>query len=101
MGSEAVNEITKIIEQCKEEQKASAETHKDALDYLQSVYNDPTKPDSYKLRAASVAIEYERPRLSMTAQIDGRTFADALDRAIERSRARALNGMKLIEAKKV
>jgi len=97
-----VNEITKIIEQCKEEQKASGGPYKNALAYLESVYNDPTKPDSYRLRAASVAIEYQLPRLSMTAQIDGRNFADALDRVIERSRARvALNGMKLIEAKEV
>src|SRR5262245_58689274 len=39
------------------------------------------------LRAAAIAIEYERPRLAVTAHIDGGDFAERLEKAIERSHA--------------
>jgi len=37
------------------------------------------------MRAAAIAIEYELPRLAVTATIDGGDFADRLTRAVERS----------------
>jgi hypothetical protein len=57
----------------------------DALGYLQSVYNNPMEPTSVRMRAASVALEFERPRLAVTALVDGGDFAERLDRALERS----------------
>ena len=53
----------------------------DALDYLKSVYCDPLQPTHTRLKAASIAIEYERPRLAVNAQIEGRDLATMLDRA--------------------
>jgi hypothetical protein len=38
------------------------------------------------MRAAAIAIEYELPRLAVTATVDAGDFADQLEQAIERSR---------------
>ena len=61
-------------------------TMSDALDYLRSVYNDPLETTFTRIRAAQIAIEYERPRLAVTALINGEAFAQQLDRAVARSR---------------
>lgn len=63
-----------------------------AIDYLRSVYRNPLQPDNVRMRAAPIAIEYELPRLAVTATVNG-DFADQLEKAIERSR------LPLIEAK--
>jgi hypothetical protein len=59
-------------------------TEVDALAFLKAVYQSPAVPLSTRLKAASIAIEYERPRLAVTATIDGKDFGVRLDRAIER-----------------
>jgi hypothetical protein len=82
----------------------TAGTLQDALDYLRSVYLDPLEPTSVRMRAASIAIEYERPRLAVTALVDGQDFASRLQRALDRS-DRVRNGEvptnRMIEAKAV
>jgi|SRR6516162_3696792 hypothetical protein len=65
----------------------------DALSYLRSVYNDPLQPTNTRLKAAAIAIEYERPRLAVTALVQGEDFAARLNKAIARSR----EGLRLIE----
>ena len=62
----------------------TAGTH--AIDYLRSVYRNPLQPDNVRMRAAAIAIEYELPRLAVTATINSGDFADQLEKAIERSR---------------
>jgi hypothetical protein len=59
-----------------------------AHEYLKSLYQDPNQPPSLRLRAAVKAIEVETPRISATANVlfDGATFAEALERCIERSK---------------
>ena len=57
-----------------------------AIDYLRSVYQNPLQPDNVRMRAAAIAIEYELPRLAVTATINAGDFADRLDRAVEQSR---------------
>jgi len=69
----------------------------DALGYLQSVYNNPMEPTSVRMRAASVALEFERPRLAVTAVLGSDDFAERLDRAIARSGA----APKIIEARPI
>ena len=64
----------------------------DALDYLRSVYTDPLQSTYVRLKAAIEALPFERPKLAVTAVIDGNDFEGRLKRAIERSG-------KLIEAK--
>jgi hypothetical protein len=58
-----------------------------AWGYLQSIYNDPMQSTAVSMRAAAIAIEYERPALKAQAIIlGGSDFASRLERAVERSR---------------
>ena len=59
-----------------------------ALGLLQAVYRNKRVPLHTRMRAASLAIGYEVPKLAVTGYVrDDASFAVALDRAIERSRA--------------
>jgi hypothetical protein len=59
-----------------------------ALGLLQAVYRDKWVPLHTRIRCASLAIGYEVPKLAVTGYVaDNQSFAVALDRAIERSRA--------------
>src|SRR5262249_29772909 len=59
-----------------------------ALGYLQSIYRDPLQPAVVRMRAATIAIAYESPRLAVTAYLSNADdFAARLDRAIEQSRS--------------
>jgi hypothetical protein len=65
-----------------------------ALEYLQSIYRDPLQPAPVRMRAATIAIQYESPRLAVTGYIrDDASFAEALERALMRSSA----AMRVIE----
>jgi hypothetical protein len=62
-----------------------------SLDLLQAVYRNPDVPLSVRMRAASMAIPYEYPKLSVVASInDPSAFAERLERAIQRSGVRPL-----------
>src|SRR5215831_15204115 len=65
-----------------------------SLRFLQTIYRNPEVPLPVRMKAAAIAIEYELPRLAVTATIDSGDFAEKLERAIDRSR-------KVIEAKPV
>jgi hypothetical protein len=69
----------------------------DALRLLQMVYRGEFKASPQQLRAAIESLPYETPKLTAVAvgYIDNNTFAERLDRAIDRSEA------KLIEARAV
>jgi hypothetical protein len=56
------------------------------------IYRGAVKVSPQQMRAAIEALPFEVPKLSATAiaTMDGKTFAEALDRAIERSRGPAL-----------
>jgi hypothetical protein len=57
-----------------------------ALDYLRSVYRDPLQPDSVRMRAAMACLQFENPKLAVTASVsDPAFFAERLERAIRRS----------------
>jgi hypothetical protein len=63
-----------------------------ALEYLQSVYRNPSEPEGRRLKAAMAALQFETPRLGViaTTNLNGADFAALLDRAIERA-----NGVRL------
>ena len=56
-----------------------------SLDLLQAVYRDPRQLMARRLRAATVAIPFEHPKLSITANHSGVGFARSLEACIERS----------------
>jgi hypothetical protein len=56
---------------------------------LQSIYRDEEVALPVRMRAAIESLPYETPKLSATAiaTMDGKSFAEALDRCIERSKS--------------
>jgi hypothetical protein len=51
---------------------------------MRSVYQDPVQSTHVRMRAAAIAIEYERPALkAMAVVIGGSDFALRLERAIK------------------
>lgn len=59
----------------------------DALALLQDVYRDESLPLFVRLRAANVAVRYERPTLTAVALGDG-TKMDGMAQRLQRARAR-------------
>jgi hypothetical protein len=57
----------------------------DALEYLRSVYQNPLEDTRTRMRAADMALPFERPKLVATLQLDGESFASRLEAAIARS----------------
>jgi hypothetical protein len=60
-----------------------------ALTYLQSIYRNPMEATPTRMRAAIECLPFENPKLSAAAigHFDGQTFAEALERCIERSKS--------------
>jgi hypothetical protein len=57
------------------------------LVFLEAVYCNPNLPLATRLRAAIEAAPYKHPKLSAAAigHFEGKSFAEALERAIQRS----------------
>ena len=72
------------------------------LHFLEAVYCNPNLPLATRLRAAIEAAPYKHPKLSVSAvaTMNGQSFAEALDRCIERSGIKP-PVPKLIEARPV
>jgi hypothetical protein len=69
-------------------------TPANALEYLQSIYRNPSEPDGRRMRAAMAALPFETPKLAVTTSLSNENFALMLDRAIARSQGAEI---KLIE----
>ena len=58
-----------------------------ALEYLQSIYRNPSEPDGRRMRAAMAALPFESPKLNAVAVMNDEGFSIMLEKAIQRSRA--------------
>jgi hypothetical protein len=65
-----------------------------SLTLLQAIYRSSALPLMTRMRAAIASIQFEHPKLAVTANIQAGDFADQLEKATERSR-------KVIEAKSI
>src|SRR5271166_5111264 len=72
-----------MIDEINEREAPDGET---ALGLLQAVYRNKLTPLSVRMRAATIAIQYETPKLAVTGYVhDDASFAQALDRAVARA----------------
>jgi hypothetical protein len=60
------------------------------LEFLTAVYCNENFPLSVRMRAAIEAAQYKHPRLAVMATVSSGDFAEALDRAIQRSQVRLI-----------
>lgn len=60
-----------------------------ALEYVQDIYKGRRAPDTWRLRAAIAALQFETPKLGVVANyFNGGDFAQTLEKAILRSGVR-------------
>jgi len=85
--TDAVNEVLNRIEQQKVEPALPDDIK--ALPLLQMAYRGQVKLTPQQMRAAVESLPFENPKLSAMAvtRMDDKSFAAALDRAIERSQS--------------
>jgi hypothetical protein len=93
---ETINDVMDRLERAQSESELF---DGDAHGYLTAVYQGKIKGDYTRMKAASIAIEYERPTLKATAIIQGGDIAERLERAIERSQNGGKLPPKVIEAR--
>ena len=69
-----------------------------SLDLLKAIYRNAAIPLSTRMRAAIAALQFEHPKLAVTATVEAGDFADQLEQAIERSRRVMIEAKPMIEA---
>jgi hypothetical protein len=69
-----------------------------ALEYLQSVYRDPTQSEAQRVRCAMAALPFESPKLAVIANFDPDGFAKRMEEIMERRGLRAVLDSKPIVA---
>ena len=55
-----------------------------SLDLLQAIYRSSSLPLHTRMRAASIAIAFESPKLAVTAVVNEQNFAEVLERRLKR-----------------
>jgi hypothetical protein len=87
-----------VVDEERPERPDDGPEGKSSLELLQTIYRDRTLPLNVRVRCAIEALAFENPKLSATAvtRMDGKSFAEQLERAIERSQ-KPLPPPKLIE----
>jgi hypothetical protein len=70
-----------------------------SLEFLQTVYRNPEVNLHIRIRCAMACLQYEHPRLAVTAMVSEQSFAEVLERRLKKLRDMEQNG-KAIEAPK-
>jgi hypothetical protein len=93
--------VNLVVEEPQPEKIEEGPEGETSLQLLQTVYRDRKQPLNVRVRCAVEALAHEYPRVSAVAvtSMSGQSFAQALERAIARSRgeAPALPAPKIIE----
>ena len=81
--------VDAALAELEEEEKPDLPEGIMALPLLQMAYRGKVELTPQQMRAAIESLPYETPKLSATAiaTMDGKTFAEALERCIERSQS--------------
>lgn len=95
-GVTLANNVDAVLDQIEAQQAIELEPNATSLKLLQTIYRSATIPLPTRMRAAIAAIQFEHPKLAVTATLSGGDFADHLDQAVERSRR-----VSMIEAKPI
>ena len=82
------------VQQKNEDDRFELEPNATSLTLLQKVYRSAAIPLTTRMRAAMAAIQFEHPKLAVSANIEAGDFADQLEQAVKRSRT-------VIEAKPI
>jgi hypothetical protein len=82
----SVDAVLDQIEVAQAVERFELEPNATSLKFLQMIYRSPSVPLSTRMRAAIAAIQFEHPKLAITANVESGDFAFRLDQAVERSR---------------
>jgi hypothetical protein len=93
-GPHTDHEMGLIPDLAEQAERFELEEGATSLNLLQAIYRSPAVALSTRMRAAIAALQFEHPKLAVTANIQAGDFADQLEQAIERSR-------KVIEPKSI
>jgi len=82
------NNVDAVLDQIEAQQadRFELEPNATSLTLLQKVYRSAAIPLSTRMRAAMAALQFEHPKLAVTANVEAGDFAFKLDQAVERSR---------------
>jgi polysaccharide pyruvyl transferase WcaK-like protein len=97
-----MNEMPSFADPANLEPKADVaielEPNATSLTLLQKIYRSSAVALTTRMRAAIAAIQFEHPKLAVTAHVEAGDFADQLEQAIERSRRVMIEAKPIIEA---
>jgi hypothetical protein len=82
------NNVDAVLDQIEAQQadRFELEPNATSLTLLQKVYRSSSVALQTRMRAAMAALQFEHPKLAVTATVEGGDFAFKLDQAVERSR---------------
>jgi hypothetical protein len=82
----------------KSDEAIKLEPNATSLNLLQAIYRSSAILLMTRMRAAIAAIQFEHPKLAVTATVEAGDFADQLEQAVERSRKVMIEAKPIIEA---